>query len=348
MKMTPTLLILGTLAMLFAIIGVVLIVPVMTDLDEPSAMARERTPAEERGRQIYIESGCLYCHSQFVRRVDWGPTAERIAQAGDYHYDRPQLLGTERTGPDLSQEGGQHTNGWHVSHFVNPRFTRPESIMPPFEYLGRQGIDDLTAYVQSLGGRDADERMRRQDEWHRQAIAAFEAGPDANAEWLHDHVPEGWRDVPNPYPATEASLARGERVYQMFCIGCHGPVGDGLGPAARPHPGRVHQQDIVPPCPNNSSDNMRRDCYYIYPPPYNFTTLRRVGARTGASGGLLYYQIMNGITGTAMPYFHHELESEKIWDVSNYIMVYFMSGREFGTQGPGIHGAHEPIQEDER
>ena len=33
---------------------------------------------------------------------------------------------------------------------------------------------------------------------------------------------------------------------------------------------------------------------------------------------------MNGITGTAMPYFKRELESEKIWDVSNYVAVYFL------------------------
>jgi len=90
---------------------------------------------------------------------------------------------------------------------------------------------------------------------------------------------------------------------------------------------------------------VRPECYYLYPPPLNFTTLRRTG---GASGGVLYYQIMNGITGTAMPYFHHELESEKIWDVSNYLMVYFISGREFGTDGQGIDGAHEPPQEHER
>ena len=50
---------------------------------------------------------------------------------------------------------------------------------------------------------------------------------------------------------------------------------------------------------------------YLYPPPLNFTTLRG----RGISGGILYYQIMNGITGTGMPYFKGELESEKIWDV---------------------------------
>jgi cbb3-type cytochrome c oxidase subunit II len=325
MKMTPASLIFGTLAVLFTIVGIVVVLPVVTASDQASATARPRGELEQRGRDIYIANGCQYCHTQYVRRVDWGPTAERIAEAGDYVYDRPQLLGSERTGPDLSQAGGQHTTGWHISHFYNPRFTRPESIMPPFAWLGDEGIDQLSAYVQSLGGLDADDRMLRQERWNVEAIEAYESGPDANVEWIHRNVPAGWRTVPNPYPANVPSLARGERVYQQFCIGCHGPVGDGLGPALF--------------CRNG---NRERPC--MNPPPLNFTTLRR----QGVSGGVLYYQIMNGITGTAMPYFAHELESEKIWDVSNYLMVYFISGRESGTDGQAINAAHEPLTEDER
>jgi hypothetical protein len=54
---------------------------------------------------------------------------------------------------------------------------------------------------------------------------------------------------------------------------------------------------------------------HIYPPPLNFTILKG----RGISGGILYYQIMNGITGTAMPYFKRELESQKIWEVGDYV-----------------------------
>jgi cbb3-type cytochrome oxidase cytochrome c subunit/cytochrome c553 len=316
MKMTPSALVFGTLAVFFAIVGIVIVLPVVTEMDTPSDIARRRTAPEERGRELYIREGCQYCHSQYVRRVDWGPYAERIAQAGDYVYDLPQLLGTERTGPDLSQAGGHHTDDWHQAHFRNPRYVRPESIMPPFEFVGEAGVNDLVTYVQSLGMRDADERMRRQQQWHERAVRAYEDGPDANVAWLHENVPAGWRTVPNPYQPTEASLARGERVYQQNCLGCHGPVGDGLGPA---YP-------------------------WIYPRPLNFTTLRR----NGVSGGILYYQIMNGITGTAMPYFAHELESEKIWDVSNYLMMYFISGVESGTDGQAINASHERRQGDER
>ena len=37
----------------------------------------------------------------------------RVAQAGDYVFQKTMLLGTERTGPDLSQEGGVHPDDWH-------------------------------------------------------------------------------------------------------------------------------------------------------------------------------------------------------------------------------------------
>ena len=85
---------------------------------------------EQAGHELYVANGCSYCHSQFIRTIDWGLGAERIAQAGDYVEQQPAILGTERTGPDLSQEGGEHPDDWHLAHFTNPRFTRPHSLMP--------------------------------------------------------------------------------------------------------------------------------------------------------------------------------------------------------------------------
>jgi mono/diheme cytochrome c family protein len=77
---------------------------------------------------------------------------------------------------------------------------------------------------------------------------------------------------------------------------------------------------------------------FIYPPPFNFTLLHD----REISGGILYYQIMNGITGTAMPYFKRELESEKIWDVGNYVAVNFV-GRSDANRAPkGIDASYEP------
>jgi len=310
MRMTFRAVVIGSVLILAAIVFVAVLLPYLTRIEAPSEIFRSRSSREAEGRKIFIANGCVYCHSQSIRSIDWGLGAERIAQAGDYVQDQPILLGSERTGPDLSQEGGEHPNDWHFAHFTNPRYTRPLSIMPAFAFLEMDHIETLTHYVQSLGLKDADRRIERQLYWKQKAVEAYEAGPDANVEWLSRHIPQGWRDIPNPYPTSEAGLARGHKIYQDFCLGCHGPVGDGMGPAQP----------------------------WIYPPPLNFTILKN----REISGGILYYQIMNGITGTAMPYFKRELESEKIWDVGNYVAVYFINQSDANTEPRGIDAAYEP------
>jgi cbb3-type cytochrome c oxidase subunit II len=310
LKMTPTVVILGGIFILAVIVFTVVFWPWATKVEQPSDIFRSRTTVEDEGRELYIANGCMNCHSQSVRLVDWGLGSERIAQAGDYVADRPILLGSIRTGPDLSQAGGEHPDDWHIAHFINPRYTRPNSIMPPWEFLGKEKIETLTHYVQGLGFKMADRRMQRQEYWKAESIKAYEAGPDVNVKWLHDNVPEGWHNVPNPYPTTEAGLARGHKIYQDFCIGCHGPVGDGMG-LGQP---------------------------WIYPPPLNFTILKG----RGVSGGILYYQIMNGITGTSMPYFKRDLESQKIWEVGDYVAVYFIGESDADKEPKGIDASWEP------
>jgi mono/diheme cytochrome c family protein len=168
--------------------------------------------------------------------------------------------------------------------------------------------------MQALGGKDGDVRVERQKYWKQLAVEAYQKGPDKNIEWLHSQVPEVWLNMPNPYPATRDAVMRGQLIYQEFCINCHGPMGDGQGRAAP----------------------------YLMPPPLNFTTVRRHLVQNKYIGGLFYYQIMNGITGTGMQYFKKDLESEKIWDVSNYIAVSFVGYSDADIEPRGIDAALEP------
>lgn len=313
MRSSSSIIIIGSILIVFAATFATVLWPTYTIQGTPSAQWRSNSADEERGRLHFIANGCTYCHSQYIRNQDWGIGAERIAQSGDYYEQRPHLLGSERTGPDLSQEGGEHSQDWHLAHFTNPRLTRPRSLMPRFAFEGREDINALTAYMQSLGGKNADARVAEQNDWRVQTIAAFKEGPDANIEWLHSRIPNSWRAMPTMSPVSHASVSRGEKIYQDYCVGCHGPVGDGNGPAAP----------------------------YLRPTPVNFTTLKRHLIDGKYIGGILYYQVMNGITGSAMPYFKKDLESAKIWDVGNFIEYNFINHRDDIYPNGGIPAAYE-------
>lgn len=93
------------------------------------------------GREVYISEGCLYCHSQQVRSADFGADIQRgwgtrRSVARDYIFDRPHLMGTMRTGPDLENIGArQPSRQWQYLHLYNPQITSPGSIMPQFHFL---------------------------------------------------------------------------------------------------------------------------------------------------------------------------------------------------------------------
>lgn len=94
-----------------------------------------------KGRKVYIDQGCIYCHTQQIRmkgygadiRRNWGT---RRSVPRDYIFEKPHQLGTQRMGPDLASIGSrQPSTVWHALHLYNPQITSPESIMPRFQYL---------------------------------------------------------------------------------------------------------------------------------------------------------------------------------------------------------------------
>ena len=99
------------------------------------------TPNQLAGRHVYVSMGCLYCHSQQVRPAGFGSDitrgwGRRRSVSRDYIYDQPVMLGTSRTGPDLSNIGERQASAeWHLSHLYNPQITSKGSIMPPYAFL---------------------------------------------------------------------------------------------------------------------------------------------------------------------------------------------------------------------
>jgi cytochrome c oxidase cbb3-type subunit 2 len=107
---------------------------------EPPKGLKPYTSAQLRGREVYIANGCIYCHSQQPRDRAFAPDDKRgwgrASVAGDYHYDKPHLLGTMRTGPDLFNIGArQPSQDWHLGHLYQPRAYTPGSVMPAYPFL---------------------------------------------------------------------------------------------------------------------------------------------------------------------------------------------------------------------
>jgi cytochrome c oxidase cbb3-type subunit 2 len=107
---------------------------------KPPPQLKPYTDAQLRGRQVYIANGCVYCHSQQPRDRNLAPDFERgwgrASVAGDYVYDKPHLLGSMRTGPDLFNIGArQPSKDWQLGHLYQPRAYVKGSIMPSYPYL---------------------------------------------------------------------------------------------------------------------------------------------------------------------------------------------------------------------
>lgn len=90
--------------------------------------------------------------------------------------------------------------------------------------------------------------------------------------------------IPNPVPATDASLARGEVVFNRACSPCHGTAADGAGPVTR---SGIPPFSLLVPSAVALTDG------YIY-------TLIRVG---------------RGI----MPAYGHQIAHYDRWHVVNYV-----------------------------
>jgi cytochrome c oxidase cbb3-type subunit 2 len=107
---------------------------------QPLPGLKPYTSAQQRGREVYIANGCVYCHTQQPRDRHVGPDFSRgwgrPSVPADYVYDKPHLLGSMRTGPDLFNIGArQPSKDWHLGHLYQPRAYVPGSIMPAYPYL---------------------------------------------------------------------------------------------------------------------------------------------------------------------------------------------------------------------
>jgi cytochrome c oxidase cbb3-type subunit 2 len=153
---SPGVLLFGAVALvLLGVIGTIVLPYFDEQVTTPTETAKLKNyptdSAEARGRRVYIREGCQYCHSQSVRPVRADSKLGPVSVPGDYYYDSPVLIMTQRTGPDLTWVGQRYSADWQHEHLLNPqKIGGAGSIMPKYDYLSKQDRDDLVAYLLSL------------------------------------------------------------------------------------------------------------------------------------------------------------------------------------------------------
>ncbi len=336
MLMTPQLIVFGGLMAFFAVVLSVVVLPVATYRPPHSENWLPLSDAAFHGRAVFLANGCMYCHSGYSRPQDVFEglyyTYPRVSEPGDFRGENqsPNALGSARTGPDLSQDGGQHPDGWHRAHYQNPRNTTPISIMPSFSYFSSKELENLIAYNQSRGGKQATLRyavirlgnslMRMNMGMQPDNIEALDAlvsrlkksgefrekgkpmqkspsGLPWKAVWMTGSFARDYWLVKSPLQVTQQNLIRGKAIFLKRCSGCHGEKGDGAGPAA-------------------SSFKI---------PPFDFTA-DSVSKSAPASTGMFYYRILTGGKGTAMENFGTRLSVEDTWRVAMFLRTIHKGG----------------------
>ncbi len=222
----------------------------------PTPGSRALTDLERSGLDVYLSEGCVYCHTQQVRPLTQDTTRYgRASVAGDYarlvprgvFRPTPRVLGTERTGPDLTNIAErQPSSTWHYIHLYQPRAVVPGSIMPSFPWLfaeseragaGDSGITVPSPYGPSNGVVVPTERGRALVAY---LLALQSANPPAASLPSVASPTAGSSAAPltvagaTTAPGTVADAGRGERIYSGHCAACHQASGSGLAGAFPP------------------------------------------------------------------------------------------------------------------
>lgn len=213
---------------------------------QPISTSKVLTEQEQRGKAIFIREGCVACHTQQVRNVDMDQVfGSRPSIAADYARNKrinlfqntATLMGTERTGPDLTAIGERQPSlDWHYAHLYNPRAVVPKSIMPSYQWL--------FLYKEQLDPNDVEVKILPAFQNRYKKITASQDAKDLvayllslkQAELPKSMVPQEFlykkEDKKTP-GTTAANLPDGEALFMTHCSACHQANGEGV-PGAFP------------------------------------------------------------------------------------------------------------------
>jgi len=229
---------------------------------QPLPAMQPMTEAQTRGLDLYVSEGCVACHTQQVRNIEmdkvWGG---RPSVPSDYYYSKkrmdvwrqsPSLLGSERTGPDLTNVGKRQAGQeWHLLHLYNPRIVVKESVMPAYPWLFSEKSEkqlsekDVVVPVPAAFLKPGAKKIVAS----REALALVEylvslKQADIGGEPANGFIPSVKK------PAAEGSgtagLPDGAALYSNTCAACHQADGKGLPGAFPPLAGSAIVNDADP------------------------------------------------------------------------------------------------------
>ncbi len=140
----------------------------------------------QQGKAVYTDLGCVYCHTQQVRRAGYGSDIEREwgkrhTVARDYVTQGNVLLGSQRVGPDLMTIGDRQSDAnWQHLHLYNPKITSGGlSTMPQYAFLYETRAIEGTASVNAV-------QFAAESEYA--PAAGYEVVPTPRAEALVEYL----------------------------------------------------------------------------------------------------------------------------------------------------------------
>ena len=235
-------------------IGLTIIVAILPALNnqEYNAVLPNSVPLSEEaflGKQSYIANGCVACHTQQVRNIDmdkvWGKRPGIAADyAGitrtDFWRNTATLMGTERTGPDLTNIGTrQPSEAWNLLHLYQPRAVVEKSIMPAYPWLfevknevGKNEVEVIVPdeFRKGINGKIIAKKEALQLVVYLQSLKQTPL-PDGKTpmEFLYKK-----KETKTVAGEEKSNLPDGDLLYTNNCMSCHQANGEGLQGAFPP------------------------------------------------------------------------------------------------------------------
>lgn len=219
----------------------------VNDHNAPLPTSQPLTDQEQAGLRVYVGEGCLYCHTQQVRPLDEDQPYGRPAVPGDYarlHWQDawrgvPMILGTERTGPDLSNVATrQPSETWQYMHLYQPRSVVPGSVMPAFPWLFTvEKNPGPNAVIVPVPDPYAPKDGKVVATPRAQALVAYLLAlkqPPLTGTQASAPAAATTPSAPGGGGGSAAGGASGATVYSNICVSCHQPSGEGLKGAFPP------------------------------------------------------------------------------------------------------------------